>query len=168
MTSSNLEKSQADAKAALEEKDKKIAALESQNTELDKESNDLRASITNLETQIQSTKEKLAASDKDKESLTQQLKELMGKKAELEKELNDLAFLKEQVKKLKEDLSVARRLDMIRRGIYDAIGQKGAERLMHPPQSAPPAATNILDVEIRQDGGVKIKSPAPTNAPPGP
>ena len=82
------------------------------------------------------------------------------------KQFNDLAVLREQVRKLKEELSVARRLDWIRRGIYGSRDQKGAEMLAKPaavPASAP-AANADLNVEIKQGGGVKIETG--TNAPP--
>jgi chromosome segregation ATPase len=177
-TSADLEKSRADAKAAavaaaaeaataeaaIAEKDKKILALEGQNTELDKQSNDLRNSLTNLETQIQATQKKLDASEGDKKLLMEELKTLQAKKKELEDQLSNLAFLKDQVKRLKDDLAIARRLDWIRRGIYDAIGEKGGERLIHPQPSLPPPTNQALDVEIRQNGGVKINPPS-TNAP---
>jgi len=177
-TPAELEKSRADAKAAaaaaaaeaataeaaIAEKDKKILALENQNTELDKQSNDLRNSLTNLETQIQATQKKLDASEGDKKLLMEELKNLQAKKKELEDQLSNLAFLKDQVKRLKDDLAIARRLDWIRRGIYDAIGEKGGERLIHPQPSLPPPTNPGLDVELRQNGGVKINPPS-TNAP---
>jgi chromosome segregation ATPase len=177
-TTSNLEKTQADAKAAaaaaataakadadaLAEKDKKIAALETQNTELDKQDTDLRAAITNLNVQITATQKKLDASEGDKKSLLAELKALQAKKDELEGKLKDLAFLKEQVKELKDQLAIDRRLDWIRRGLYDAIGMKGGERLTHPLPSVPPPTNNGLNVEIWQNGGASIVAPS-TNAP---
>ncbi len=148
---------------------RRLPDLEGQNQELDKESADLHSSITNLEGQIATTQKKLATSEGDKRELIKELKELQAKKDELERKFNDLAVLKEQVHKLKEELSIARRLDWIRRGIYETIGEKGGERLIHieeknhPPQ---PAATNAgsLQVEIRQSGGVKIEAPAPAKS----
>ena len=177
-TSSNLEKTQADAKAAadaaaaaaasaandLAEKDKKILALENQNTELDKQDAEMRASITNLEVQIDATQKKLDASEGDKKLLIAELKSLQAKKEELEGKLKDLAFLKEQVKDLRDKLAIDRRLDWIRRGLYSAIGEKGGERLTHPLPSVPPPTNNALNVEIRQNGGARITAPS-TNAP---
>lgn len=172
-TAASLEKSQADAKAAQAAadavkagQDKKISDLEAQNLELDKQSNDLRGSITNLETQILATQKKLAASEGDRELLLKELKTLQAQKEELEKKFNDLAVLRDQVRKLKDELSIARRLDWIRRGIYDSITEKGGERLIHPAQAAPPATSGALNVELRQSGGVKVTPPASTNAAP--
>jgi chromosome segregation ATPase len=170
-TQADLAKAEADAKAQtaaaaaeVAQRDKKISDLEGENAELDKESNDLRGSISNLETQIMVTKKKLNASEGDRAALIQELKELQAKKDELERKFNDLATLKEQVHKLREELSIARQLDWIRRGIYESMSEKGAERLVHPQLSAPPQTNSSLNVEIRQNGGVKIQAPPPTNS----
>jgi len=178
VTSSNLEKTQADAKAAADkaaadaasaaaamaERDKKIEALETQNNALDKQDAEMRASITNLNLQIDDTRKKLDAAEGDRDLLMKQLKTLQAKKDELESKLKDLAFLKEQVKELKDQLAIDRRLDWIRRGLYAAMGEKGGERLAHPPPSVPPLTTNALNVEIRQNGGATITAPS-SNAP---
>jgi hypothetical protein len=92
------------------------------------------------------------------------LKELQAKKDDLERKFNDLAALKDQVHKLKEELSIARRLDWIRRGIYETMDERGAQRLAHPVYPAPASTNSTLNVEIRQSGGVKIEAPAPTNS----
>ncbi len=167
-TSSSLEKSQAEFRAAEEaiaEKDKQIAQLADQNTELDQESSDLRGSITNLEAQIAVTQKKLDSAEGDKALLLEELARLQAQKDELEKKLSDLAFLKETVRKLKEDLAISRRLDWIRRGIYDAITEKGGERLMHPLLAGPAATNSILDAIIQQNGEVTLNPPASTNTP---
>jgi chromosome segregation ATPase len=170
-TQSDLAKAQADAKAQAEaaaaevaQRDKKISDLEGQNQELDKESADLRGSITNLEGQIAVTQKKLDTSEGDKAALIKELKELQAKKDDLEKRFNDLAVLKEQVHKLKEELSIARRLDWIRRGIYETLNEKGGERMMHQERPIPPPTNSTLQVEIRQNGGVKIEAPAPAHS----
>jgi chromosome segregation ATPase len=171
-TQADLAKTQAEAKAKAEadaadmaQRDKKISDLENQNVEWAKESADLHTSITNLEGQISVTQKKLAASEGDRTALIKELKELQAKKDELEKKFNDLAVLKEQVHKLKEELSIARRLDWIRRGIYETLNEKGAERLMHQSRPAPPPDTNSsLKVELKQNGGVKIEAPVPSRS----
>jgi chromosome segregation ATPase len=160
-------KTQAEAAAAeVAQRDKRIAALENQNLELDKQSTDLRGSIVNLESQISATQKKLAASEGDRTALIKELKELQAKKDELEKRFNDLVALKEQVHKLKEELSVVRHLDWIRRGIYEALNEKGGEKLAHAGRTVPPVTNSTLNVELKQNGEVKIQTPAPaTNAP---
>jgi chromosome segregation ATPase len=179
-TAANYDKAQADAKnqaqavaaaaAALAEKQKRIDELEGQNRDLDKESSDLRADITNLNVRIEAAKSKLDAAEGDKKLLLAELQKLEAQKEELERKLSDLASLKEQVRILRDNLSIARRIDWLRRGLYDAIGQKGGERMVNPPPPAPPppappSTNKSLDVEIHQSGGVKILSPASTNAP---
>ncbi len=171
-TAASLAKAQADAKAAADaaaaemaQRDKKIGDLEIQNQSLDKTALDLRGSITNLESQISITEKKLATSEGDRQFLLTELKRLQAEKADLEKKFNDLAVLREQVHKLKEELALSRRLDWIRRGLYATAGEKGGQRMITTPTTV--ASTNApgLNVELRQDGGVKIQPSSATNAP---
>lgn len=170
-TAATLTKAQADAKAAAEaaaaeitSREKKITDLEVQNQSLDKTANDLRMNITNLESQITSTEKKLLASEGDRQFLLKELKRLQSEKADLEKKFNDLAVLRDQVHKLKEELALSRRLDWLRRGLYATAGAKGGERLISSHEQTP-VTNNMLNVELRQDGGVKIQSVQTTNAP---
>jgi myosin heavy subunit len=176
--SATLAKAEADAKAAAEaaaaemaKRDARITELQGQNDEMTTKMTELSTSLTTLEKAISDTEKKLAASEGDREFLLRELKRLQAEKAELEKQFNDLAVLREQVSRLKDELSIARRLEWIRRGIYGpSTPQKGAEGLMKPLQQ-PAAGTNTgLNVELQQSGGVKIQSgtnaPAATNAPP--
>ncbi len=174
-TSDTLDKTQAALKAQQEEtakRDAKIAELETQNTNLDKQAVDLKTSISSLETQIADTQKKLEASEGDKAFLTKELNRLMAEKADLERKFNDLAVLRVQVKKLKEELSIARRLEWIREGLFTRQQEKGAQQLMdHTPPatlaSAKSVPTNALDlnVEVNSDGSVKVIAPL-TNPPP--
>lgn len=166
---STLTKTEASLKAsqnAVAERDQKIAALETQNRELDEKAIDLSAALTNLTTQITETQRKLEASEGDKSFLEKELKRLMVEKAELERQFNDLAILRAQVSKLKEELSVARRLEWIRKGLFAADEQKGAQKLMNVRNPATPTSTNAYDlnVEVNSDGSVKVIPPL-TNAP---
>jgi chromosome segregation ATPase len=174
--SATLAKTEAEAKAAAEaaaaemaKRDAKIAELQGQNDELTKRMLDLNVSLGSLEKQIADTEKKLAASEGDREFLLRELKRLQAEKAELEKQFNDLAVLREQVNKLKDELSIARRLDWIRRGIYGMQAQKGAEALIRPIQPASTGTSADLNVELEQSGGVKVQSgtnaPAAPNAP---
>jgi len=162
-----LAKTEATLKAsqsAVAERDMKIAALETQNRELDEKAIDLSAALTNLSFQISETQRKLDASEGDKAFLEQELKRLMAEKAELERQFNDLAVLRAQVAKLKEELSIARRLDWIRKGLFASDGQKGASKLLNVRPA--PAQTNTYDlnVEVNADGTVKV-IPGLTNPP---
>ncbi len=131
--SANLAKTEATLKAReqeVAERDIKIAALETQNQQLDKQALDLSSAITNLTVQIAATEKKLSASEGDKAFLQKELKRLMAEKAELERQFNDLAVLRAQVSKLKEELSIARRIEWIRQGLFASTDQKGAQKLM--------------------------------------
>jgi len=178
ITSSNYDKALIDKKvaddavkaasAAIAERDAKIKELEGQNVSMDKASGELRAQITSLEAQINAAKDKLAKAEGDEGLLLAEVKRLESQKEELERKLSDLASLKEQVRLLRDNLSIANRIDWLRRGLYDTM--KGGQRLITPqppvPQPPVPPPTNkSLDVEIHQTGGVRINSPAPTNAP---
>jgi len=165
-----LTRTEQDAKAAAEQakdeiakRDAKIADLEGKNDDLTKQMADLNTSITGLESQIDDTKKKLATSEGDREFLLRELKRLQTEKAELERKFNDLAVLRDQVRKLRDELSIARRLEWIRRGLYGS--EKGAEKLQKGLASAGTQTNYDLNVEIKQSGGAKIV-PANTNTPP--
>ena len=168
--STTLAKTESDAKAAaeaaraeIEKRDKQISGLEGEKDDLTKKMGELTGQIGSLEGQIKETQRKLAASEGDREALKKELKRLIAEKAELEKKFNDLAVLREQVRKLKEELSIARRLDFIRRGLY-GFDKKGAQLInegVRPP-GPKDGATNAfpLKVEVGTDGSSKIEAPA--------
>jgi chromosome segregation ATPase len=160
--------------AELARRDARIAELEATNQQLDQKAVGLSLAITNLNTQITDTQRKLEASEGDKAFLEKELKRMMAEKSELERQFNDLTVLRSQVAKLKEELSIARRLDWIRRGLFASSDQKGAQHLI---QGGPAAVgtgevkTNLYDlnVEVSADGSVRVIPPiSGTNAPPPP
>ncbi|HMP84853.1 MAG TPA: hypothetical protein PKA41_19340, partial [Verrucomicrobiota bacterium] len=104
------EKSYQAAQEQLAREAAKIAELEAQNETLDKQAGDLATTINNLNTAIADTQRKLDAAEGDKAFLEGELKRLMAEKADLERQLNDLDFLRAQVKHLKNELALSRRL----------------------------------------------------------
>ncbi len=150
------------AKEEIAKRDAKISELEGQNDDLTRKMGDLNTSIGKLELAISDTEKKLADSEGDREVLLKELKRLQAEKADLERRFNDLAVLRDQVRKLKDELSIARRLEWIRRGLYGP--DKGAEKLQKGFASTAGQTNFDLNVEVRQDGGAKVISPA-TNAP---
>jgi len=91
----------------------------------------------------------------------------MAEKAELERQFNDLAVLRAQVRKLKSELSISKRLEWIRQGLFATGEEKGGQVLtqMHNTSSnAKPAYSYDLNVEVSADGTVKVIPPL-TNAP---
>jgi septal ring factor EnvC (AmiA/AmiB activator) len=166
----NLAQTEASLKSSEEEvkkRDGKIAELENQNQLLDKRALDLSTAITNLTGQISDTKKRLAASEGNRVELESQLKRLMSEKSELERQFNDLAILRAQVAKLKEELTISRRIEWIRRGLYAGSDQKGAQQLLQGAnafQPKPAKANYDLNVEVTADGKVRVIPPA-TNRP---
>jgi len=163
----NFAKSQADAKAAADtakeqvrQRDNRISELESEKDGMTRKMNDLTNSISGLETQIAETQRKLEASEGDREFLLKELKRLQAEKSDLERQFSDLAMLRDQVRKLRDELSVSRRLEWIRKGLYGSL--KGSELLRKGLASASPGQTNYnLDVEIKRDGGVRVLTNTP-------
>ncbi len=165
-TQKEMQDAAAAAKAEIERRDAQISQLTTQTNVLTQQMDDLTASIGKLGKQIALTETKLAASEGDREFLLKELKRLQVEKADLERQFNDLSALRSQVAKLKEELSISRRLEWIRMGIYGAQDKKGAERLM--AGSAPAAKSNNfnLNVELKQEGGAQIVPPGTAPAPP--
>ncbi len=173
----------AEVKSAQDEiakRDSQIASLEGRNVDLTKQMGDLQTSIADLESKINETERRLATSEGNRQELQRELKRLQDEKLALEKQLNDLAYLRDQVRKLKDELNVARRLDWIRRGIYSSQPmRKGAEVLNDqkfggsapaPASGQPnntPGKVPSLDVELKRSGEVNVRSASPTNAPAG-
>ena len=154
----------------LKKRDAKIGELENQNQALDKQALELSNSLTNLTQQIAERERKLAASEGDKAFLEKELKRMMTEKAELERQFNDLTVLRAQVSKLKEELSIARRIEWIRKGLFASSEQKGAQKLMQPSPASQtaraPKPSFDLNVEVNADGTVRVIPPgSSTNAP---
>lgn len=158
--------------AEIARRDARIADLESQNMNLDRRATELTNALTALNGQVAEVKRKLASAEGDKAFLEGELKRLMTEKADLEKKFNDLVVLREQVKKLKEELALSRKLEWIRKGIFPSDDRKGSELLMKKPASAAvqtPKSGSELNVEIGSDGSARVVPPQPkttTNAPP--
>jgi len=162
----------AETEAALSLAESKILDLEGQNEVLDRQTLDLNASLDALTVQIEETRQQLEVAQGDKAILQAELEKLMAEKAELERQLNDLEVLKDQIKKIRSELAISRRLDWIRRGILGADEMKGATRQMQTAresasqkESESKEGKYDLNVEILEDGSVRVIPPS-TNTPP--
>jgi predicted nucleic acid-binding Zn-ribbon protein len=153
------------AKAEIQARESKIAELEAQKDDLSKRMTGLTNEISGLSSLIKETERKLAASEGDRASLQKELKRLLAEKAELERKFNDLAILREQVRKLKEELSITRRLEFIRKGLY-GFEKKGGQVLNEGIRKTT-TETNTAKVEINAsvstDGSKSVQ--IGTNAP---
>jgi chromosome segregation ATPase len=145
-----------------------ISDLETENRVLDQRAGELTNTIAQLNSLIDDTRGKLAASENNSQFLQQELQKQLAQKAEIEHKFNDLDALRQQVKKVKTDLFVARRQQLMR----SDIGQKkGGQLLIEHATAAPPppapAGNYGLNVEVGSDGSVRVIPPsgAPTNAP---
>lgn len=145
-----------------------ITDLEAQNKVLDQRAAELTNTIAQLNQAIEETRAKLAVSQNNNAYLQLELQKQMAAKAEIEHKFNDLAALRSQVSKVKTDLFVARRMQLMKN---DTGGKKGAELLISPSRpvpTAPPGATPNygLNVEVSSDGSVRVIPPiTATNAP---
>jgi chromosome segregation ATPase len=173
-TQSELQSTTATAAAAAKKSAEEIAKRDARITELTTSQDDLtkkigglNSAITDLNQLIAKTEQELATTKGDKAFLITELKRLQDEKAQLEKQMNDLAYLREQVSKLKSELSIAKRLDWIRRGLYGDSERRGGSILQNgfpTAKSALPTNAANLNVELKRDGTVTI-TPV-TNAPP--
>ncbi len=162
-TSASLSNTTAALKTAQDE----IADLEAQNRALDQRAADMTNTIANLSTQIAETQMKLVQSETNNTFLESELKRQVAEKAELERKFNNLSQVRTQVRKLRNDLLIARRLQWMREGTDPAQQRKGAQALM-----ARGSTTNRivgpahydLNVEVSSDGSVQVV-PAMTNTP---
>jgi len=152
---------------ALKTAQDQIADLESQNQALDQQVANMTNTIENLSAQITATQMKLVESETNNAFLESELKRQVAEKAELERKFNNLSAVRSQVRKLRDDLLIARRLEWMRAGTDPTQQHKGAQMLMaHAPATnrvVGPAHYD-LNVEVNSDGSVQVV-PTTTNAP---
>jgi chromosome segregation ATPase len=146
-----------------------ITDLESQNKVLDQRASDLTNTIAQLNAQIEDTQNKLAVSETNRVFIHSELQKQLAEKAELERKFNDLNEVRAQVKKLKDELFIARRLQLDKN---DNSAKKGGALLI---QRAPltsstvkPAPNYDLNVEVGSDGSVKVIPPLGATNPAAP
>jgi len=147
----------------------RINDLEAQNSALDHRAAELASAIAQLNATIAETQKQLASSETNRKFVEQELQKQLAQKAELERKFNDLGILRAQVKKIRDEIFVARRIELMKN---DNIGKKGAQLLReHSVTVAPAPATKAagsydLNVEVGSDGNVRVIPPlgAATNA----
>ena len=145
----------------------RIGDLEAENKVLDQRVSELTNNLAQMNLLIADTQSKLNASETNSIFLQQALEKEMAQKAEIEHKFNDLDELRQQVKKIKEELFMARRARFMQN---DNTQKKGAQLLIQrsvPVTNAPAAPNYGLNVEVGSDGSVKVIPPlgTTTNAP---
>jgi chromosome segregation ATPase len=144
----------------------RIADLGSQNQVLDQRAAALTNAIASLNAQIADTEQKLAGAETNNVFLEKELQRQTAARSELESKFNNLSTVRAQVKKLKADLFIARRLEWMREGSDPGLQQKGGQLLMQrtaPTNSARPPHYD-LNVEVSSDGSIHV-IPLPASAP---
>ena len=147
-----------------------VTDLEAQNKALDKRAVELTNTISQLNERIAITLAQLSIAKTNTAFLQGELQKQMAQKAVLEHKFSDITEVRAQLGKLKEEVFVARRVQL---GKNDVVGKRGAELLQlfrtaaktntAPAKSASPYD---LNVEVGTDGSVKIIAPpGATNVP---
>jgi len=145
----------------------RVADLEAQNKVLDDRATTLSNTIAALNVQIADTEQKLANSETNNTFLEKELQQQIAQRAALQNKFDDINEVRAQVRKLRDELFVARRLQLERNSATD---QKGAELLVQPRTVIPGVASAKLpphydlNVEVGSDGSVHIIPPL-TNTP---
>jgi len=139
----------------------RISDLESQNKVLDDKATQLNAKIAELNDQIADTMKKLSESQTNNAFLTAELQKQLALKAELERKFNNLDEVRAQVKKLRDEAFVARRLQLMKNS---ATERKGAELLIQRVSQTNSTSAKVpphydLNVEVGSDGSVRVIPP---------
>lgn len=154
--------------ATIAEGKKVITDLEEKNDALNQAKGALENKIEGLNVEIAETNKKLERSEGDRAFLERELLRLQDEKADLVEKVNSLDFLTAQVKRIKSDLAVAKRLEWMKKGVgvygrgltyaeKRAELRKGVVAQNGPATPAGDAEPNeTIQVELTSDGKVRI------------
>ena len=153
--SDNLSNSDTQLKIAEDQ----ISSLQVQNQALDDQAAKLTNAIDSLNARIVAAQVQLANSEKNNGFLQSEVTNQEANYMALKARFNDLQTVRSQVKKLHNELVVARRLEWIRQGREPGSNVKGATALMSrswPTNTLAPASHYNLSVEVDSSGAVHI------------
>lgn len=148
--------------------DGRLADLESQNQALGQNAASLSNQLASANDAMAGAQQKLADAETNNAFLVAELQKQMAQKNEMEQKFNDPVQLRVQIKKIRDELFVAQRLEWMRNGTDPSVSHKGGQLLMrHAPSTnaAPFAPAHFdLSVEVGSDGSIHVLPP-PTNSP---
>ncbi len=151
------------------ELDAHVTKLEDQNTALSSQAVELTNTINHLDEVITDTQNRLSLITTNNTYLQGELQKQMAERADLEHKFNDLSAVRAQVGKLKEEIFIERRINLMKN---DTGNKKGGEVLISRNPTGAVSTNNMppnydLNVEVSSDGSVKILPPLNgTNAAP--
>lgn len=160
----------------------KMTDLEWHNKTLEQNAQELTATIAQLNSSIAETEKKLAKETKNRAYLEKELQKQIALRTELESKFNNLVEVRAQIRKLRDEKIISDRIASMK---DPTVGKKGAELLMMQSasqaitvtaatktgtNSAAPKVSSApdynLNVEVGNDGSVKIIPPLNTGAKP--
>jgi peptidoglycan hydrolase CwlO-like protein len=153
--SDNLSNSDSQLKVAEDQ----ISSLQAQNQALDDQAADLTNTINQLNAKIIAAHTQLALSEKNSDFFHNEATNEQANYLLLQAQFRDLKAVREQARKLHNELVVERRLQWIREGKEPGNNMKGATALMSrawPTNVLAPASHYNLSVEVDSGGGVHI------------
>jgi chromosome segregation ATPase len=159
--SNSLSGQLATSDAQLKSAQDQIASLQSQNEALDQREVDLTNTIDSLTAKLDAAQLQLAASEKNGTFMQSELTNELVANAELQRKFNDLKVVRQQARKLHDELVVQRRLAWIREGTTPNNGTKQATLLMSrswPTNRLVSPSHYNMSVEVDSSGAVHIVS----------
>jgi chromosome segregation ATPase len=148
--------------------DGRVADLESQNQALGRNTISLSNQLASVNDEMAGARQKLSDSETNDAFLVAELQKQMAQKNEMEQKFNDPVELRVQIKKVRDELFVAQRLEWMRNGTDPSVMRKGGQLLTrHAPwtNAVPSAPAHFdLSVEVGSDGSIHVLPP-PTNSP---
>jgi S-adenosylmethionine synthetase len=146
----------------------RVAGLESQNQALGQNAASLSNQLASVSDEMAGAQQKLADDETNNAFLVAELQKQMEQKNEMEQKFNDPVQLRAQIKKVRDEQFVAKRLEWIRNGTDPSVMHKGGQLLMRhaPATNAVPSGSSHFDlsVEVGSDGSIRVLPP-PTNSP---
>jgi chromosome segregation ATPase len=136
-----------------------ISTLQAQNQALDDQATELTNTINSLNAKFMAAQVQLADAEKNGEFFHSEATNEQAAYLALQSKFNDLKAVRDQAKKLHNELVVERRLQWIREGTEPGSHVKGAQLLMArswPTNTLAPASHYNLSVEVDSSGGVHI------------